>query len=259
MAAIYITPMLDNYRVDRKNPFDPLELFEAESEQVSLMLKYLVDRGFLKTTDYDPKLFRKFRQFIAGNFDIPWTSVSMRCQHLIYAINAIHRPENMIAAGIFCGATFANNAGAAVGPGAVYRAKNLVGIEIHEPSASLAATNIAKFKADSHCRIECTDAIRYCDTFEQPIDLLYLDAVVMNGKSTNLDGNSAHRQTKSLYYEILQVCLPKLKPGSLVLSHNSVDYAEELTDFHNTVRDTSIFKNSINFVMDTQGLEVSIR
>jgi hypothetical protein len=36
----------------------------------------------------------------------------------------------MIAAGIFCGNTFISNAGAAVGPGACYTARELVGLEV---------------------------------------------------------------------------------------------------------------------------------
>jgi len=47
----------------------------------------------------------------AEQFEVPWTAISPRVQRLIWAINAIRRPANMIAAGVFCGNTFIFNAG----------------------------------------------------------------------------------------------------------------------------------------------------
>ena len=43
--------------------------------------------------------------------------------------------------GVFCGNTFISNAGAAVGPGACYQARSLVGVEIKPAEAERARVN----------------------------------------------------------------------------------------------------------------------
>ena len=81
------------------------------------------------------------RQVVKDKFEIPWTAITPRMQRLLYAINAIIQPENMIAAGVFCGNTFISNAGAGAGPGASYKAKNLIGVEIKPQEAERAERN----------------------------------------------------------------------------------------------------------------------
>lgn len=260
MASIYITPRLDGYRVDRERPFAELETFEQETEIVQKALQALLDRRIIEHAKYDPQKLVALRQYVAENFEIPWTSVSLRCQHLIYAINAIHQPQVMIAAGVFCGATFINNAGSAVGPGAVYTAKQLIGVEMLPDEAARATRNISKIDPTETAQIVCDDAIQFCKNFRDNINLLYLDIAVMGGKKTNLDDpNNTNRLTKSLYLDALQASYDRLKPGALVLSHNSVDHAEPLTDFLAFVRDPKHFRNSVNVVLDTQGLEVTVK
>ena len=48
-----------------------------------------------------------------------------------------------------------------------------------------------------------------------------------------------------------------LRPGSLVLAHNSVNAASSMLDYLEYVRDPAHF-TSVNMIVDDQGLEVSI-
>ena len=81
---------------------------------------------------------------------------------------------------------------------------------------------------------------------DETIDLLYLDA----------DGGP--RGAKSIYLELLQAGLHALRPGSLVLAHNSVNSARSMADYLACVRDPAQFRESVNMIVDDQGLEVSI-
>ena len=58
---------------------------------------------------------------------------------------------------------------------------------------------------------------------------------------------------------MVQAALHALRPGSLVLAHNSVNSARDLADYLAYMRDSGPFRESVNLVVDDQGLEVSIR
>jgi predicted O-methyltransferase YrrM len=260
MASICVVPHLDGYKVDRNNPFAKLESLEQETAIIRDVLDYLKYREIVSHTDYDPNKLGLMRNFVQSKFDIPWTSVSLRAQHLIYALNCIHQPKVMIAAGIFCGSTFINNAGSAVGPGACYAADELIGIEIVPAEAARAARNVSLIDSTGKAKVVCDDAVTFCRHYQGQINLLYLDAVVMGGKKTNLnDATAVYLKTKSLYFDILEACYDKIPQGGLILAHNSVDYSEELTDFLSFVRSRTSFRNSVNVVLDTQGLEVTVK
>ena len=82
----------------------------------------------------------------------------------------------MLAAGVFCGNTFISNAGAAVGPGACYQAKDLVGVEIKPPEAERAERNVRLIDPTGVARVLAADAIDVARDFAGDINLLYLDA-----------------------------------------------------------------------------------
>lgn len=117
--------------MDVERPFAPLESPAKEQRVVGEALATLVKASVLHHDRYDPARFPAMRQAMQQDFQIPWSAISPRVQGLIYAINAIHRPAVTLAAGVFCGNTFISNAGAAVGPGAVYAARTLVGLAIN--------------------------------------------------------------------------------------------------------------------------------
>ena len=237
----------DQVRMDYHNPHCELEPLERETAVVGEALAVLRDSGVLPETDYDHQRMLAHRQAVRDQFEIPWTAITPRMQRLLYAINAIAQPRNMIAAGVFCGNTFISNAGAAVGPGACYTAEQLVGVEIKPAEAERAERNVRRIDPSGVARVIAADAVDVLAEFAGPIDLLYLDA----------DGDGG--RGKGIYLDILQAGYDRIPEGGLILAHNSVNAASRLTHYLGFVRDPSSFRASVNVILDTEGLEVSVR
>lgn len=247
MARTFHSEDWQSYRMDYRQPHRVLEPLERETAVVDAALAALHGAGILPHTVYDPAKMLAHRQAVAELFEIPWTAITPRMQRLLYAINAIVQPQNMLAAGVFCGNTFISNAGAAVGPGACYTARTLLGIEIKPQEAERAERNVRRLDPTGVARVVAADAIVVCREFPEPIHLLYLDA----------DGTP--EQGKGVYLTILQAALDKMPPGALVLAHNSVNAAARLAHYLAFVRDGANFRESVNVVLDGEGLEVSMR
>ncbi|MHC4503525.1 MAG: O-methyltransferase [Planctomycetota bacterium] len=248
MARVYEADDFRRYAMDFKRPFEPLEPLEREVEVVDGALAVLVEAGVLPHSRYDTEKLLVFRAAVREKFEIPWTAISPRVQRLLYAINAIARPRVMVAVGVFCGNTFISNAGAAVGPGACYEADRLVGLEIRPREADRARRNVATIDPERRAEIIAADGIPWLAEFDGTIDLLYLDA----------DGGETHKG-KSIYLDLVRAAEHALRPGSIVLAHNSVNSARDLADYLEHVRDGDSFRESVNVVVDNQGVEVSVR
>jgi predicted O-methyltransferase YrrM len=247
MPREYRSSDWDTYRMEFRDPHKELEPLANEMRIVDEALGTLCDAGVLPHKSYDHAKLLAHRQAVRDHFEIPWTAISPRMQRLLYAINAIKQPRNTIAAGVFCGNTFISNAGAGVGPGACYRADNLIGVEIKPEEAERAERNVRKIDPTGVARVLAADALDVVAGFAGPIDVLYLDA----------DGDRG--RGKGIYLEILQAALSKMPPGSLVLAHNSVNGGEKLTPYLDWVRGPANMTESVNVVLDPEGLEVSAR
>jgi len=237
----------DAYRMDTRRPHEELEPADCEISTVDGALKTLVQAGVLPHTNYDYDKFLAHRAAVRELFDIPWTAITPRMQRLIYAINSIAQPRNMLAAGVYCGNTFISNAGAAVGPGACYSAKSLIGVEIVPEEAERAERNVRLIDSTGVARVIAEDAVEVAAKFPEEINLLYLDADGAGGRG------------KGVYLDIVEACLDRLPPGSIILAHNSVNCAERLQYYLEFVRDAANFRASVNIVFDPEGLEISVR
>ncbi len=246
MAEVFRTQDWDKYQMDYHNPHRAIEPLESEVAVVDNALRSLVNAGVLPHADYDHKGMLAHRQAVADLFEIPWTAITPRMQRLLYAINAIAKPTNMIAAGVFCGNTFISNAGAGVGPGACYRAEQLIGIEIKPDEAERAERNVRRIDPTGVARVLAADAVDVVKGFTDPINLLYLDADGDGGKG------------KGIYLEILEAGLSRMPAGSIVLAHNSVNCADRLKHYLDYVRNKSHLRASVNVIFDPEGLEVSV-
>lgn len=250
MASTYEASDWKQYRMSWYEPHRKVEPLAREIAVVEEALATLIEAGIVPYTGYDQHKMLAHREAVRECFDIPWTAISPRMQRLLYAINAIVQPQVMVAVGIFCGNTFISNAGAAIGPGSCYRASRLFGIEIRPHEADRARRNVEALltarDAQTTVKIVAEDGIPWLQRTEETIDLLYLDA----------DGPGG---TKSIYLELLLGALHSLRPGSVVLAHNSVNAAQSLSDYLAYVRDPAHFRASVNVVVDDQGLEVSLR
>jgi predicted O-methyltransferase YrrM len=246
MAHVYEAERWRQYTMSWYHPHRQIEPLEREIDIVDQALAELVQAGILPHRRYDRQKMLAHRAAVRERFDIPWTAISPRMQRLLYAINAIAQPQAVVAVGIFCGNTFISNAGAAIGPGACYKARRLVGLEIRPREAERARRNVGTIDDDRIAEIVAADGIPWLRDVEDTIDLLYLDADDPGGGG------------KSIYLRLLQAALHALRPGSLVLAHNSVNSARTMHDYLTYVRDPARFEQSVNMVIDDQGLEVSL-
>jgi len=247
MAETYRSDDWDRYRMDYGDPHRELEPAEREIAVVDEALEALRAAGVLPHTRYDHARMLAHRRAVRERFEIPWTAITPRMQRLLYAINAIVQPANLIAAGVFCGNTFISNAGAAVGPGACYQADQLIGVEIDPAKAALAERNVRRIDPTGVARIVAEDAVHTAANFPRPIHLLYLDA----------DGTP--EKGKGIYLDILQAARDRLPAGGVVLAHNSVNAAGRLRHYLDFVRDPANMTASVNVIFDIEGLEVSLR
>ena len=247
MALTYRSDDWDRYRMRYEDPHRQLEPLDGEVKVVGEALEMLREGGVLPHTDYDHDRMLAHRKAVQELFEIPWTAITPRMQRLLYAVSAISRPQNMIAAGVFCGNTFISNAGAAVGPGACYTARQLIGVEIKPKEAERAERNVRRIDPTGVARVVAADAVDVVAAFKEPIHLLYLDADGTGGRG------------KDIYLDILEAGVDRMPPGALVLAHNSVNCAERLKDYLAFMRDPARFRESVNVIFDPEGLEVSVR
>jgi predicted O-methyltransferase YrrM len=241
MVAEYRSPDWTDYRMDwMGDPHPVMEPLSREIAEIDNALRALVDAGILPHMRYDRERMLDHRKTVKERFEIPWTGISPRMQRLLYAINAVVQPRVMVATGVFCGNTFISNAGAAIGPGACYRAERLVGIEIVPEEARRAKRNVSAVDEEGQAEILAADAVEWIRGYRGTIDLLYIDA---NGS----------------YLPIAQAAAETaLQPGSLVLAHNSVSAASALASYLRYVRDPDHSSASVNMIIDDQGLEVTL-
>lgn len=234
-------------------------VFEEEEKEILVIekaLEELVNFGILQNTSYEHSKFAALREAIKNNensFEIPWTGISPRMQRLIYAINAIKKPQVVVCAGIFCGYTFICNIGAAIGPGACYQAKHLYGFEILEQEAERARNNIGTLDVNKETSIFSGDTVEWLSSSKTPIDLLYIDA-----KPVDWDKSYEKPEESSEYHKIVKAAIPNLAKGSLVLAHNSMNAADYLNDYLTFVRSPDNFSASVNLAIDDSGLEVTL-
>ena len=247
MSGEFRTDDWDTHKMDYDDPHVRIEPLDQEIAVVDAALGALVDAGIIPHKDYDGEKLLAHRAAVAENFEIPWTAITHRMQRLLYAINAVRRPVNMIAAGIFCGNTFISNAGAAVGPGACYQAANCIGVEIKPDEAERAERNVRAIDPTGVARILAADGIDVAGEFDGQIDLLYLDA----------DGTE--ETGKGVYLDILKAAWDKMQSGAVICAHNSVNCADRLQHYLAFVRDTANCSASVNVIFDPEGLEVSAK
>ena len=247
MVTTYRSDTWDSYRMDYHHPYRALEPLEEEIKVVGAALDALREAGALPESNYDNAKMLAHREAVRELFEVPWTAISPRVERLLYAINAVVRPQRMIAAGVFCGFTFISNAGAAVGPGACYTAEALIGVEIKREEAERAERNVRRVDSSGVARVVAADAVDVVTDFADPIGLLYLDA----------DGDRG--RGKGIYRDILEAGYDRMPPGSVVLAHNSVNLADHLKHYLAFVRDPAHFRASVNVILDPEGLEVSVR
>ena len=68
-----------------------------------------------------------------------------------------------------------------------------------------------------------------------------------------LDPDGSDENGSGLYLPMLQACYDRMKPGSLVLAHNSINAAPRLESYLQFVRDEANCQASVNIMLDGEG------
>ena len=89
----------------------------------------------------DHERFLALRNAVRETFEVPWTSITPVMERMLYAIVAAKRPAHVVAIGIYCGNTLIWNVGPACGPGKLYDAERLLGVEVDEEAIGIARGN----------------------------------------------------------------------------------------------------------------------
>ncbi|HEX29198.1 class I SAM-dependent methyltransferase [Candidatus Poribacteria bacterium] len=227
----------------------------SEEENIEIAIREMKGYGMLpEDGDYDRERFAALRKAVRENFEIPWTSITPPMERLLYAIAAIHRPRNVVGIGIFCGNTLVWNVGPACGPGKVYQAEHLVGVDVDEKAIHIARDNFKRIGASDEVEILAEDGHAVLERIDYPIDLLYLDA---HGPLPGTSGPS----TKLIYLTLLERAYDRIPPGGIVVAHDTLPewFIRTAGKYLEFVRDRSNFRISLSIQPDKEGIEVSLK
>jgi predicted O-methyltransferase YrrM len=95
---------------------------------------------------------------------------------------------------------------------------HLLTLEIHEGRAKLAQANFRAAGLDSVITLKLGDALEEVPKLRGPYDFVFIDA------------------EKQDYVRYLDMVIPIVRPGGVIVAHNVTDLREELTDFIRAVQ-----------------------
>jgi len=220
----------------------------AEVETVRSILAWLVRVGVApQGSSYDEEAYLELRRE-AARFDIPGTSITPVMERLLYLLSSLRRPRRVIGLGTYCGYALVWAVGASCGPGRVYRAEKVYGIDIDAEVTARARQNLSKLAHTDHIQFLAEDGLAAVERLEGPFDYVYLDA-------------ESEELGKSIYWELLQRLYAKIAEGGWVLAHDTTVplFASHLEGYLAFVRDSANFRDSFSFDIDPFGLELSIK
>jgi len=184
----------------------------------------------------------------AARFDIPGTSITPVMERLLYMLSWLRRPRRVIGLGTYCGYALVWAVGASCGPGRVYGAEKVYGIDIDAEVTARARKNLSKLAHTDHIQFLAEDGLAAVERLEGPFDYVYLDA-------------EGEELGKRIYWELLQRLYAKIAEGGWVLAHDTTvpPFASHLEGYLAFVRDSANFRDSFSFDIDPFGLELSIK
>ncbi|MFQ6132872.1 MAG: O-methyltransferase [Armatimonadota bacterium] len=252
-------PLLAPRPGDRPSEEDSQTYYEIDCPQqdevadVELSLRELAACGILPDgAGYDAQAFARFRDAIKQHFEVPWTAIRPAMERLLFALSGARRPRTIIGLGTFCGNTLAWNVGPALSPWRAFEADRIIGVDTDAEACELARANFARLGVAEEVEILTADGHQVVRDFDDTIDLLYLDA---HGP---LPGTN-QPATKMIYLSLLQEAEGKLRPGSLVVAHDTLPewFVKQAGAYLDYVRDSRRFAASASVAIDDQGLEIT--
>ncbi|MGD9100322.1 MAG: class I SAM-dependent methyltransferase [Anaerolineae bacterium] len=220
----------------------------GEVESVRSILAWLKREGVVpESATYNEGAFEALRREVK-KFTFPGTSITPVMERLLYALSWVRRPRRVIGIGTYCGNALVWCVGASCGPGRVYEAQKVYGIDIDARGTEQARENLGKLAHTEHIELITEDGLEAVERLEGPFDYVFLDA-----ESKELG--------KSVYLELLKRLYGKVEKGGWVLAHDTAvpPFAGQLEGYLAFVRDGENFKESIAFDVDPFGLELSVK
>jgi len=114
-----------------------------------------------------------------------------------------------------------------IGMGVRKQGGHLLTLEIDEGRAKLAQANFRAAGLDSVITLKLGDALEEVPKLRGPYDFVFIDA------------------WKQDYVKYLDMVIPLVSPGGVIVAHNVTDLKEELTDFIRAVQTSPQLKTSI--------------
>lgn len=220
-----------------------------EAETVRSILTWLSGAGVVpKDATYDEGAFAALRRAVKDSFDVPGSSITPVMARLLYALSSVQKPQRAIGLGTYCGYALVWAVGASCGPGRVYDAEKVYGIDVDAAATERARANLGRLAHTGHVELLAEDGLEVVERLTGPFDYVYLD---VEGKDLG----------KGLYLALLERLYEKIEVGGWVLAHDTMvpPFAAQLEEYLALVRNEDKFRESISFDVDPFGLELSIR
>ena len=221
----------------------------AEAETMRSILAWLKGQGLVPSSaSYDEDAFAQLRQEVKVRFAIPGTSISPVMERLLYMLSSVKRPRRVLGLGTYCGYALVWAIGPTCGPGRVYEAERVLGIDIDGEATQRARENLGTLAHADHVELITEDGLAAVERLAGPFDTVFLDV-------------ESRELGKGLYLPLLEKLYDKLEDGGWVLAHDTVvpPFATDLAPYLAYVRDKEQFRESISFDVDAYGLELTIK
>lgn len=221
----------------------------AETEIIHSVLAWLQQKGIAPASAaFDEDAFDELRRQVKEKFVMPGSSVTPVMERLLYMLSSLKRPRRVIGLGTYYGNAFVWAIGSSCGPGQMYQAEQVYGVDIDPGATDGARKNLKKLTHTDQVQFIAEDGLKTVERLPGPFDYVFLDV-----GSPGLG--------KGLYLELLHKLYDKVEPGGWVLAHDTVvpPFAEQLAEYLAFVRDKKNFRESISFDVDPFGLELSIK
>lgn len=213
---------------------------------VDTLVRRLAGVGLLPAdARFDADAFHALRDRVRASFSVPQTSVTPVMSRLLFAIGDASAARRILVVGSYHGNTLVWLAGRALLDG-VSGDSALVGADVDTGACAGAAENFRRLGGRAPVTIEPRDGAEVLAA-GGAWDLLLLDA-------------DCPRTRKAVYLPLLRAAQPRLRPGALVLAHDTAlpVFAEQLRPYREAVADRTAFAGSVHLPVDACGLELSV-
>lgn len=225
---------------------------------ITALVARLADGGLLPAgSAFDAAAFHRLRARVREHFEVPQTSVTPLMARALFAIGDAWRPRRLLVVGSYCGNTLVWLAGRSLladDPGVL-----AVGSDLDPDACAVARRNFAALGAHAGVWITETDGhtLLADPALPAPVDPACTAEAAWD--LVLLDADSATRR-KAVYDSLLDAALPALRPGAVVLAHDTALplFAADLAGYLARTRQPELFSSTAHLPLDACGLEISI-